>query len=204
MSTDVPALPRITADIKATLELDPNGWDDLPAFPVHLGTPEVRWGFEGNATLETDVILVIEGEDEIVSFWSNGEYETHNTAEDTLDSEDRKVWQDLEPADFEAAITWGHAVHRRICAGVQSVTEAAAPYRSDAYKAVVAFATSTQLPEEATTAPTEAALQFKYRLTVHPGNFSEETDDVESLLETARVWLLHGKDVNIVNIVKSA
>jgi hypothetical protein len=157
MSTDAPAVPRITAGIKATLELDPNGWDELPALPTHLGAPEVLWGFEGNGVLETDVVLVIDGEDEIVSFWSMGENETHNTAEDTLDREDRKVWQDLGPKDFEAAIAWGTAVHRRVSVAVQSVTEAAAPYASAAHNAVVAFATNTQLPEDERT-PKEVSL----------------------------------------------
>lgn len=202
MKTDAPALPRITAGIQATLELDPNGWGDLPAFPAHLGTPEVQWNFSDNGTLETDVILVVDNEDQIVSFWSNDQNESFNTAQDTLDSEDREVWQNLEAEDFEAAIAWGTAVHRRICAGVQSVTEAAAPSGSDAHNAVIAYATSTRSHEEATTASTGEALQFTYRLTTHPGNFSQETDDVESLLETARVWLLHGKDVNIVHLAK--
>ncbi|MCB5280577.1 hypothetical protein [Arthrobacter sp. ES1] len=202
MSTDAPSVPRITADIKANLELDPNGWSDLPAFPAHLGTPEVLWGFEGNGTLETDVVLTIDGEDQIVSFWSTDLHGTYNTAEDTLDCEDRKVWHDLEPEDFEAAIAWGKEVHTRISAAVQSLAEAAAPCGSDAYNAIVAFATNTQPPVGEITAPTEETLQFKYRLTIDPGTFSEETDDVESLLETARVWLLHGKDVNIVNLTK--
>lgn len=204
MNTEAPALPRITADIKATLGLDPNGWGELPAFPAHLGTPEVLWSFADNGTLETDVVLVIDGEDQIVSFWSNGEHETHNTAEDTLDSEDRDVWQDLEPGDFEVAIAWGRAVHRRISSAVESLAEAAAPHGSDAYNAVVAFGTGTQLPDGEPVASVEASSRFKYRLSIDPGGFQEETNDIESLLETARIWLHHGKSVTIAHLAKEA
>lgn len=202
MNTEAPTLPPITAEIKATLELDPNGWGELPALPAHLGTPEVFWGFEGNGTLETDVVLVIDGEDQIVSFWSTDLDGINNTAEHTLDSEDRDVWQDLEPETFKAAIAWGTAVHSRISWAVDSLAAVAAPRGSDAYNAVLALGTGTQLAASRPVAPAETPSRFKYRLSIDPGGFQEETDDIESLLETARVWLHHGKSVTIEHLAK--
>ncbi|MEO3931364.1 hypothetical protein WMO79_00930 [Micrococcaceae bacterium Sec7.4] len=182
MTADAPALPRITADIKATLELDPNSWGDLPAFPAHLGTPEVRWGFETNDTLETDVVLVIDGEDQIVSFWSTELDGVRNTAEDTLDRLDRDVWQDLEPEDFKAAIAWGKDVHDRISDAVQSLAKAAAPYGSDTYKAVVAFATNTRVPGDERTPKEMSLFRAGEALAVTGGLTGAPQDDLQVLM----------------------
>lgn len=196
MTTEAPVLPRITADIKATLELAPDSWDELPELPAHLGTPEVFWGFETNGTLETDVVLVIDGEDQIVSFWSTDLDGTYNTAEDTLDREDRKVWQDLEPEDFEAAIAWGKAVHDRITDAVQSLAEAAAPHGSEAYKAVVAFATNTQLPEDERTPKEMSLFRAGEALAVTGGLTGSAQDDLQILM----VDFLHFAEANGLDV----
>lgn len=182
MTTEAPVLPRITADIKATLELDPNRWDELPELPAHLSAPEVFWNFETSGVLETDVVLVIDGEDQIVSFWSNDQNEGFNTAQDTLDREDRKVWQDLEPEDFEAAIAWGKVVHDRISDAVQSLAEAAAPHGSEAYNAVVAFATNTQLPEDERTPKEMSLFRAGEALAVTGGLTGSPQDDLQILM----------------------
>jgi hypothetical protein len=182
MSTKAPVLPRITAEIRAKLDLNPSSWGDLPGLPESVGTPQVQWGFEDNGTLETDVVLKIDGEEEIVSFWSNDQKESWNTAQESLDCEDRKVWQDLEPEDFEAAIAWGTAVHRRIGAAVQSVTEASAPYGSEAYNAVVAYATNTTLPDDERTPKEMALVRAGEALEVTRGLTGSPQDDLQILM----------------------
>jgi hypothetical protein len=198
MSAPTTARPCITADIKATLELDPNGWGELPALPAHLGTPEVLWGFEGHDTLETSVVLVINGEEQIVAFWEPAENETHNNARDSRGCGECNVWKDLDPEDFDAAITWGTAVHQRISAAVQSLTETAAPYTSDAYNAVIAYATNTQLPEDERTPKEMALFRAGEALEVVQGLTGSGQNDLQILM----VDLLHfaeevGLDVHL-------
>jgi hypothetical protein len=187
----------ITAPIKATLELDATLWGELPAIPESIGIPTVQWGFV-DEKIETDVVLTVDGRDEIVSFWITDQDGVCNTTEDNFDIENAKAWEDLEPEEFEAAIAWGKDVHRRICEGVESIVATAAPYESDAYNAVIAFATNAPVPDDERTPKEMALFRAGDALEVTSGITGSAQDDLQILM----VDLLHfaeevGLDVHL-------
>lgn len=133
---------NITVPIHATLELDHSFWNGAQrtSLPVHLGTPEVNWGFDGNK-IETRVELTINGESREVAFWDTDQDGTLNTAVHGFGQSSEDPWADLEAADYWAALKWGAGVHARIVHAAEQVTVAAAGRGSEAYNAVVEFAT---------------------------------------------------------------
>ena len=139
---------NITAPIHTILELDPSFWEEAEqaALPSNLGTPRVGWGFDGNK-IETRVGLTINGEYREVAFWDTDQDGTLNTAEDNFGDDGEDPWEDLEPDDYQAALKWGKGVHARIVHGAEQVTVTAASQGSEAYNAVIQYATG--LPVEA-------------------------------------------------------
>lgn len=181
MSATITARPRITADIRATLELDPNAWEALPPLPEHLGVPDIRWDFdEGRVT--TIVTLIIDGDEELVSFWDTDHEGVCNTVQNALDDEDRALWRGLGPDVFAAAIAWGKEVHVRICAGAELLAVAVAPYGSEAYEAVVAYATNTQPPEDERTPKEMSLFRAAEALAVTGGLTGSPQDDLQILM----------------------
>lgn len=139
---------NITAPIHTTLELDPSFWDgaEQAALPSNLGTPRVDWGFDGNK-IETRVGLTINGESREVAFWDTDQDGTLNTAADNFGDDGGDPWEDLDADDYQAALKWGAGVHARIVHGAEQVTVTAAGHGSEAYNAVIQYATG--LPAEA-------------------------------------------------------
>jgi hypothetical protein len=180
----------ITAPIEATVTLDPNGRGPLPELPASLGAPVVRWGFD-DGKIETNILLTIDGEEEVVSFWTTDQDGTNNTAEDAFGTEGPTPWEDLDPEDLEAAVKWGNAVHARICEGAQAVTEAAAAVDSDAYNAVIAYATETPAPDDERTPKEMALYRAENALAVVETTGSDQED-----LKLLMVDLLHHANEN--------
>lgn len=126
--------------IDIELELEPSNWEPLPELPATLGTPTVDWSYNDLGKLETDITLLINNNLETVSFWDWDPDGVVSTAEDTGEED---PWGDLAPEHREAALEWGKEVHRRVCAGAEALVQQAAPHGSDAYRAIVAYASSS-------------------------------------------------------------
>jgi hypothetical protein len=135
----------ITAPIKGDITFEDNeGFADLPTLPETLGTPEVQWGFDGE-TLDTQVTLTLDGVKETVTFWGKDPGNISNTTQGAPGNEGHTPWENLAPADFDTAINWATTVHQRLQSAIVNLTESAAPRGSEAYAAILAFATDDEV-----------------------------------------------------------
>jgi hypothetical protein len=132
----------ITAPIKGDITFeDAEGFEDLPAFPDYVPYPTVHWA-SNDPDLELLVTLTMDDRTGTYRFLGNGSGGILPNPE-TGDTETARIlWQRLNHDTARAINAWANAAHARLEHAIAKLLHTTAPEGSEAYAAIIAFATA--------------------------------------------------------------
>lgn len=196
----------VTMPIRTTFDLSFPEWGRSPgpSLPAACGPADVNWYFNGANQIETEVTLVLDGEEKSVVFWSADQGNIHNTVENTCGDDLSHPWDELDDNDLAVVMTWSKTVHLLICHGAQQVTEAAAPLGSEVHNAVIAHATgNSPVVTDERSLQEKAIERAEEALALNRYDTGSDRDDLEMLM--ADLWhLARARGVRLQSAVDCA